>query len=204
VTEATMAGYADALAALWQFEAASGPEVGHGARPVVMTLTAEGRAAFVRYVNDLYAQLADPELPEYLRGPYAKLEGYAARLALILHVCRLVTGETEAESVEEQSVTAAIVLVHYFQAHAKRVYARLRSTRVDQRADKAIQWIQAHGNVCTVQDLQRHRVAGLTRALQADKLLRDLVDLGAGELRERRLPSGRMQKVFVLDPHAAS
>jgi hypothetical protein len=87
VTEATMAGYAEVLAALWQFEAASGPEVGHGARPVVMTLTAEGRAAFVRYVNDLYAQLADPELPDHLRGPYAKLEGYAARLALILHVC---------------------------------------------------------------------------------------------------------------------
>src|SRR5262245_5069382 len=54
------------------------------ARPVVMTLTAEGRAAFVGYVNDLYAQLADPELPDHLRGPYAKLEGYAARLALIL------------------------------------------------------------------------------------------------------------------------
>jgi hypothetical protein len=75
--------------------------------------------------------------------------------------------------------------------------------QADQRADKAIQWIRGHG-VCTGRDLQRHRVAGLTRASQADKLLRDLVDLGQGELRERRLPSGRTQRVFVMHTDASS
>jgi hypothetical protein len=58
--------------------------------------------------------------------------------------------------------------------------------------------------VCTGRDLQRHRVAGLPRASPAEKLLRDLVDLGQGELRERRLPSGRTQRVFVVHPHAES
>lgn len=169
-----------------------------------MTLTAEGQAAFVRCVNDLYTQLADPELPDHLRGPDAKLEGYATRLALILHLCRLVSGEADAEAVEEQSVMAAIALVHYFQAHAKRVYARLRSTRADQRAETAIRWIQAHGGVCTVRDLQRHRIAGVTRASQAEKLVRDLIDLEAGELRERRLPSGRIQRVFVMHADLSS
>jgi hypothetical protein len=60
------------------------------------------------------------------------------------------------------------------------VYARLRSGKADQPAETAIRWIQAHGNVCTVRDLQQHSVAGLTRASQAEKLLRDLVDLGSG------------------------
>jgi hypothetical protein len=101
-------------------------------------------------------------------------------------------------------VRGTVQLVRYFQAHAQRVYARLRNTRADQRAETALRWIQAHGRVCTVRDLQRHRVAGVTRASQAEKLVRDLVDLGAGEVRDRRLPSARMQKVFVLDPHAAS
>jgi hypothetical protein len=88
--------------------------------------------------------------------------------------------------------------------HAQRVYARLRSTRGDQRAETALRWLQAHGRACTVRDLQRHRVAGLTRASQEEKPLRDLVDLGQGELRERQLPSGRTQRVFVLHTHAES
>jgi hypothetical protein len=204
VTEATMAGYTQILAGLWQLEAVSGPEVGQGSRPVVMTLTSDGRAAFVCAVNALYAQLADPALADLLRGPYAKLEGYAARLALILQLCRLVAGEAEHDAVDARSVTAATALIEYFKAHMHRVYIRLWSTRADQRAETALRWLQAHGGACTVRDLQRHRVAGLTRASQAEKLLRDLVDLGQGELRERRLPSGRTQRVFVVHPHAES
>jgi hypothetical protein len=55
-----------------------------------------------------------------------------------------------------------------------------------------------------VRDLQRHRVAGVTRASQGEKLLRDLVDLEAGELRARRLPSGRTQRVFVMQASPSS
>jgi len=204
ITKATMASYTQVLAGLWQLEAVSAPEVGQGSRPVVMTLTSDGRAAFVCSVNALYAQLADPALADLLRGPYAKLEGYAARLALILQLCRLVAGEADHDAVDARSVTAATALIEYFKAHMNRVYTHLWSTRADQRAETAIRWIQAHGGVCTGRDLQRHRVAGLTRASQAEKLLRDLVDLGQGELRERRLPSGRTQRVFVVHPHGDS
>jgi hypothetical protein len=121
-----------------------------------------------------------------------------------VYVCRVVTGEVDSEAVDAHSVRAAIALVDYFKAHARRVYQRLWATRADQRAETAIRWIRTHRGVCTVRDLQWHRVAGVTRASQAEKVVRDLVDLGAGEVRERRLPSARMQKVFVLDPHAAS
>jgi Protein of unknown function (DUF3987) len=204
VTEATMAGYTQVLAGLWQLEAVSGPEVGHGSRPVVMTLTSDGRAAFVEFAKALYAQLADPNLPEHLRGPYAKLEGYTARLALLLHLCRLVAGEADHDAVDARSVAAATTLIAYFQAHMTRVYAQLWSTRADQRAATALRWIRIHGGACTVRDLQRHRVAGVTRASQAEKLVRDLVDLGAGQLRDRQLPSGRRQPVFVIHPDPAS
>ena len=71
-------------------------------------------------------------------------------------------------------------------------------------AETALRWIQAHGRVCTVRDLQRHRVAGVTRASQAEKLVRDLIDLGEGELRARRLPSGRTQRALVLHADPAS
>jgi Protein of unknown function (DUF3987) len=146
----------------------------------------------------------DPELPAHLRGPYAKLEGYAARLALLVQLCRHVAGEAAHTAVDARSVTAAAALIEYFQAHLIRVYTCLRSTQADQRAVTALRWIRAHGRACTVRDLQRHRVAGVTRASQGEKLLRDLVDLGAGELRARRLPSGRTLPVFVMHTHTSS
>jgi hypothetical protein len=198
VTEATIVGYRQVLAGLWQLEAGSRPEGGQGARPDVMPLTSDGRAGFVACAKALYAQLVDPALPVRLRLPYAKLEGHAARLALLLQLCRLVPGEAEPDVVEAHSVTATTALIAYFQAHLTQVYAQLWSARADQRAEKVLQWIRAHGGVCTVRDVQRHRVAGITRASQAEKLVRDLVDLGQGELRERQLPCGRTQLVFVM------
>jgi hypothetical protein len=199
VSDQTLQGYTDVYEALWSLQgdlkqAGSGPPF-----PLELGFTAKGRAAFIAFAEALYAELTDPALPDYLRGPWSKYDGGAgARLALIVHLCRVMTGEADSEAVDAHSVRAAIALVDYFKAHARRVYQRLRATRADQRAETAIRWIQAHGNVCTIRDLQRHRVAGVTRASQAEKLLRDLIDLGAGELREHRLPSGRLQRVLVM------
>ena len=157
----------------------------------------QGRTAFIAFAEALYAELANPALPDYLRGPLSKLDGLAARLGLICHLCRVVCGETDIVEIEAQSVSAAIALTNYFKAHADRVYRRLRATRADQRAETALGWIRAHGGVSTVRDLQRHRVAGVIRASEGEKLLPDLVDLGQGVLRAHQLPSGRTQRVFV-------
>jgi Protein of unknown function (DUF3987) len=174
--------------------------------PIELSFTAEGRAAFIAFAEALYDELADHALLDYLRGPLSKLDGLPARLVLIYHLCRVVWGETDMVEITALSVRAAIALANSFKAHATRVYRRLRATRADQRAETALQWIRVHGRVCTVRDLQRYRVSGITQASQGEKLVRDLVDLGAGQLRDHRLASGRTQRVFVIyaDPSWAS
>jgi hypothetical protein len=198
VGEQTLQGYATVFEALWDLQgnldpAGTGPPV-----PIELPFTAPGRTAFIEFANALYAELADPALPDHLRGPWAKLDGYGARVALILHLCRVACGEADTDEVDEPSVRGMVRLMDYFQAHAQRVYARLRRTRADQRAEQACRWIHAAGGSCTVRDLQRYRVAGGRRASEADKLVRDLMDLGHGQLVERQLPSGRTQRLFVL------
>ena len=61
--------------------------------------------------NVISAELADPECPDTLRGPLAKLEGYGARLALLVQLCRVVCEEAHGEAVDECSVQAADTLL---------------------------------------------------------------------------------------------
>ncbi len=58
---------------------------------------------------------------------WSKLRGYLARLSLVLAVCRCVTNNIREERVEAEDVGAAVRLLGYFKAHARRVYAELRS-----------------------------------------------------------------------------
>ncbi|MBY0528022.1 MAG: DUF3987 domain-containing protein [Gemmataceae bacterium] len=83
-------------------------------RPRVLTWTPEGKAAWLRYEERLMADLNGKDLPDGLRGSWAKMEGYGARLALVLHVVRYVMGETQSADVDETSVTSAARLIEYF------------------------------------------------------------------------------------------
>ena len=164
----------------------------------MVTFTPTGRQTFVACANALYAELADPDCPEMIRGPLAKLEGYGARFALLLHLCRWVCGEAQGEHVDESSVLGAAALVEYFKSHARRVYSHLQARPDDQRVARVIRWIQGHGGECTLRDLLRGNVGGCKRRQEAETLLQELVDRGLGQLRDVPVPGGRIQTRFSL------
>lgn len=103
-----------------------------------MTFTDDGRETFIEWVNSHHKELTDPLFPENLRGPWAKMEGYCARLALILQECRYVAGEASSEEMDEISVENAAALIDYFKSHARKVYSRLHVTREDKQAELAL------------------------------------------------------------------
>ncbi len=192
VEEATLEGYCRVFDRLWMLEGVSAQD------PQVVTFTPTGRQTFVAHANALYAELADPDCPEMMRGPLAKLEGYGARFALLLHLCRWVCGEAQGEHVDEGSVLGAAALVDYFKSHARRVYSHLHARPEDQRVARVIRWIQGHGGECTVRDLLRGNVGGCKRRQEAETLLQELVDRGLGQLRDVPVPGGRIQTRFSL------
>src|SRR5262249_40014106 len=93
--------------------------------PHVIGWTPEGKRAWVEHVETIARELNSEEVPDNLRGPWSKLEGTGARLALVLHVCRQVMGETPNRDVDEVSMRNATMLVDYFKAHARRTYPHL-------------------------------------------------------------------------------
>ena len=75
-------------------------------------------------VNEHRQEMYATGFPARLKGPWSKLEGYMARLCLLLASARAAdTGA--AERVEENDVLAAVVLVDYFKHMARRVYVGL-------------------------------------------------------------------------------
>lgn len=74
-----------------------------------------------------------PGFPARLEGVWSKLRGYLARLSLVLAACRCADGAAQAspsareERVEREDVEATALLLDYFKAHARRVYAETGS-----------------------------------------------------------------------------
>jgi hypothetical protein len=93
--------------------------------PKAVKLTFEARRRFAQAVDTLGAEIMEPGFPTRLEGVWSKLRGYLARLALLLASCRCIR-ENLPEQVELEDIEAACLLLGYFKAHAKRVYAELR------------------------------------------------------------------------------
>src|SRR5262249_14410258 len=88
-----------------------------------------------------------------LAGPWSKLRGYCARLALIVHYLRWAAGEVSSENVDEESVNRAARLVAYFKSHARKVYAALDADPRTADARKLVRWIAANRlRRCTKRD----------------------------------------------------
>jgi len=116
------------------------------------------------------------------RGPWAKLEGYCARLALILHRCRYISGETRSINIDRESLIRAIKLVDYFKSHVARAYQRMKRDADKSRIGLALRWIREQGGTTSARDINRYKVAGVKDADEALQLLKDLEALNHGKL----------------------
>jgi putative DNA primase/helicase len=92
--------------------------------PGTVPMTEEAWQVFKELADELSEQAHALGFPVRLRGAWSKLEAYLARLSLILALSR-VAGTDEREQVEPKDVLAASLLVDYFKAHSRRVFAEL-------------------------------------------------------------------------------
>jgi hypothetical protein len=160
---------------LWALEAEALPDE---PRPVLLSLTHDGKAAWIPFYNAHAAEMADRDGD--LAAAWSKLEGYCARLALILHCCRGAADDptiADPERVDFQSVEAAVKLVHWFGRETERIYRMLRQTETESEESSALGWIKGRGGITTVREYQRahsctakEAEAVLARLVQAKRL----------------------------------
>ena len=171
------------------------------ARPRLLTLsTAAKHDVWIPFYN-LHGK-EQIELDDNLSATWSKLEGYAARLALVHYLIRVAADDPTASDpdiVDATSMAAGIALSRWFGQEAKRVHAMLAEGQTDEDRRKLVERIERLGGTITAYELKRH-VRQFRDTEQAEAALQKLVDRGFGDwtLCSPGVHGGRAWRAFVL------
>lgn len=168
-------------------------------RPKTLAMTPEAMVAFTEWANDHFEEMAAPDFDRRLRGAWAKLEGYCARFALVLHLTAYVAGEESGELISVTSIYKAATLTDYFKSHAIRVYGQLKGTELSKALSVVYEYIDRQPKRrCMPRDLTRAGLPGCGSAKSTKALLQKLTDAGLGRFEPFTYPNGRKGEVYVL------
>ncbi|MFG0259831.1 MAG: YfjI family protein, partial [Phycisphaerales bacterium JB041] len=160
--------------------------------PLVLQLSAEGKRAWVAFYDSHAEEQAG--MVGGLAAAWSKLEGYAARFALVIHLCRIAAGDesiADARFVDEASVCAGVTLARWFGQEARRVYGVLNEPEEDTAARELAEWITTkHGGSVTVRDLTHGLRRFRNNVELAEEALDDLEARGLGRRRLFKNPRG--------------
>jgi hypothetical protein len=180
------------------------PEIGEDGdeRPRLVTLGDGGKRVWVAFYNEHATEQV--ELSGDEAAAWSKLEGYAARLALVVHLTRWAAGDAtlhDPSRVDEASVKAGVILARWFGHEARRVYAILSESDDDREARRLVELIRRMGGDVSGRELvQRSRM--FRTVADAEAALSGLVEVGAGSwvTPEQRGRGGPKARRFVLSP----
>ncbi|MBX3356336.1 MAG: DUF3987 domain-containing protein [Phycisphaeraceae bacterium] len=155
--------------------------------PRHLRLDARAKQVWVDFVNEHgEEQLA---LVGDEAAAWSKLEGYAARLALIVHLVRAAAEEAalaDAEVVDAASIASGVRLSRWFAVEARRVYAMLAADEAEQEEQRLVDLLARQGKPVTARDWQRIRSLDTVREARAE--LDRMAAAGIGEW--HRAPPG--------------
>jgi hypothetical protein len=137
--------------------------------PTVLPFTPEAKEVWVAFYNRHGREQMD--LDEDLAAAWRKLEGYCARLALVIElaswaaaprptgkgvtVAQYFAGWIGPPAVSAPSVEAAVELAEWFGYEARRVYALLGTGDEDRELHRLTEWNRARGGAVTARALQQ-------------------------------------------------
>jgi hypothetical protein len=146
--------------------------------PLDLPLSPAAREAFISFVNRHGVEVAN--LAGNEAALWAKLEGTAARLALVLQLVQ----NPAATEVDDQSMNAGIKLADWFGAECRRVYRMLSGgeapTDLSPELTSLMAWVRNRGGIVAIRDLTRGPQRYRNDPVAAEAALSRLVDAGCG------------------------
>ncbi|MCB9609450.1 MAG: DUF3987 domain-containing protein [Polyangiaceae bacterium] len=177
ISPETAMRYAGLLKTLWALEFNDQSDGSH--EPIELELTPNAKSRFVEYFEEL--AIIQHGKVGFEASAWAKLEGYFARFALIIHTAR--RGEEGADALDREPVSleaieAAYKLVRWFGRQLDRVLERLEET--DQQAERRqlLEYIENRGSSVTVRELVQGVRQFRSRSSDAREALKSLAEDG--------------------------
>jgi hypothetical protein len=153
--------------------------------PYPVQLGTEAKYLWVQFYKAWAAEQAASE--GSFAAALAKLEGGAARLALVHHLCaRVSRGEDDLLLIKPESMEAGITLARWFADEARRIYACLAESREEGECRRLVEWIAGRGGRVTVRELHRSNQRKYRDADDARAALDRLVEAGLGTWHDQR------------------
>jgi len=117
----------------------------HGApEPIALTLDDEAARVWADYYDALNRDMAGAD--ERTRAMLAKLEGGAARMAMVIHLGRVAGGEgVDPDRIDGDSMARGVALAVWFRREAERVYDRLGESEDDAERRALVEWVRSKG-----------------------------------------------------------
>jgi hypothetical protein len=172
-----------------------------GKAPNRLLLSAEAKRLWVRFYDEWAQEQAAAE--GELAACLSKLEGYAARLALLHHVVTMLDLDASDErDVGAASVEAGIALTRWFAAEARRIYSTLTEGDAMRDTRRLVTWIRSRKGCVTARELQRSNSRRYASSEDAENTLDGLVQNGFGRWEDGPPPpaGGHRIRAFVLAP----
>jgi len=150
-------------------------------QPGILRLSAEAKTRWIRFFNahaDEQIHLSGDEA-----AAWSKLEGYAARLAMVIHCLRWTAGDSMLAHfgvVDYTSMEAGINLSRWFGQETRRVYAMLGESDDDRDRRRLVELIRQKGGAVTPRELMRGSRM-FPKTADAEAAIEELAKLGYGK-----------------------
>ncbi len=170
--------------------------------PVDLSLMPDAKARWISFYNEHADETVS--LDGATAAAWSKLEGYAARFSLLVHLLREAIGCTSESSIELADIDIGIALSRWFGYETRRIYAALGidSASTDEIAKMAARRIVAiakrHDGVLTVRKLQRSCREYRDSGELAEKALQAAEQLGFFNSRLNTETGGRPVSEWVV------
>jgi len=196
--QAKWATFVESLLALQMRERENAPS------PVVLTMSAEAEKLWAEWYNTMGDAIEAANLTHdfKLASFLSKLQGTAARIALVLHLARWVDGvDGDASIVSAESMRNALKIAYWWRNELSRVLEWLLTDEMRSAELAVLEWARKRGGLVTVRELYSQGPRQFRgKPEEAEAVLSKLARLGYGTL-ETELASqkgGRPKHVFRL------
>jgi hypothetical protein len=151
-----------------------------------LRLSSEAKDLWVPFyngINDGICNLTTQSSDE--TAAWSKLEGYCARLALVLQMVANVSGGGSSERIEAPAMQTAIKLIDWFKAETNRVYSLMKISARKSTDENLLAFIRSRGGQVTVRDVSQNYRPLKNKEEEIGKKFSELAKNGYGTVEQQ-------------------